>query len=82
MSPSVEVVVLDQDGNRVTDREFPITLELLDDRDRVRGTGTVTTSSGVATFTIRINRDGEYRLRASTDGLPSVESDRFEVEDD
>ena len=82
MSPSVEVVVLDQSGNRVTDREFPIKLELLDDRDRVRADGTVTTRSGVATFTIRIDRDGEYRLRASTDGLPSVESDRFEVEDD
>ena len=82
MSPSVEVAVLDQNGNLVTDREFPITVELLDDRDRVRADGTVNTRSGIATFTIRINREGEYRLRASTDGLPSVESDRFEVEDD
>jgi hypothetical protein len=39
------------------------------------------TRSGVATFTIRLDREGEYRLRASTDGLPSVESDRFEVEE-
>jgi hypothetical protein len=82
MSPSVEVAVLDQSGNLVTDREFPITLELLDDRGSVRADGTATTRSGVATFTIRVNKDGEYRLRASTDGLPSVESDRFEVEDD
>jgi hypothetical protein len=66
----------------VTDRVFPIMLELLDRRDRVRADGTVNTRSGVATFTIRIDREGEYRLRASTDGLPSVESDRFEVEDD
>jgi hypothetical protein len=35
----------------------------------------------VATFTIRIDRKGKYRLRASTDGLPSVRSDRFEVDD-
>jgi adhesin/invasin len=82
MSPSVEVSVLDQNGNLVTDRQFPIKLQLIDDRNRVRADGTVNTRSGVATFTIRINRDGEYRLRASTDGLPSVESDRFEVEDD
>jgi hypothetical protein len=82
MSPSVQVAVLDQNGNLVTDREFPIKLELIDDRGRVRADGTVNTRSGVATFTIRISRDGEYRLRASTDGLPSVESDRFEVEDD
>jgi hypothetical protein len=82
MSPSVQVAVLDQAGNLVTDREFPIKLELLDDRGRVRAEGTARTRSGVATFTIRLSRDGEYRLRASTDGLPSVESDRFEVEDD
>lgn len=82
MSPSVEVAVLDQSGNLVTDQEFPITLELLDRGGRVRADGTAMTRSGVATFTIRIDRDGEYRLRASTDGLPSVESDRFEVEDD
>ncbi len=82
MDPSVEVVVEDESGNPVTDREFEIKLELLDRRGRVRADGTVTTRSGVATFDIRIDRDGEYRLRASTDGLPSVESDRFEIEDD
>ena len=82
MSPSVEVAVVDQAGNLVTDREFPIKLELLDDRGRVRADGTAATSSGVATFTIRIDRRGEYRLRASTDGLPSVDSDGFEVERD
>ena len=82
MSPPVQVAVLDQNGNLVTDREFPIKLELIDDRDRVRADGTVNTRSGIATFTIEISRDGDYRLRASTDGLPSVISDRFEVEDD
>lgn len=82
MSPSVEVAVLDQAGNLVTDREFPIKLELLDSDDRVRAEGTVETRSGIATFTIRVDREGEYRLRASTDGLPSVASDQFQVEDD
>ena len=82
MSPSVEVAVVDQAGNLVTDREFQIKLELLDSRDRVRADGTSETRSGVATFTIRIDRDGEYRLRASTDGLSSAESDRFEIKKD
>ena len=82
MSPSVEVAVVDQSGDRVTDQELDIKLELLDNRDQVRADGTNRTSGGVATFTIRVSRRGEYRLRASTDGLPSVDSDRFEVEDD
>jgi hypothetical protein len=82
MSPSVEVVVLDQAGNRVTSQEFDIKLELLDDHNQVRADGTDRTSGGVATFTVQISRRGEYRLRASTDGLPSVESDPFKVEKD
>lgn len=82
MSPPVEVAVLDQSGDVVTDRDFEINLELLDRRGKVRADGTVTTRSGVATFTISIDRRGEYRLRATTDGLPSVESDRFEVDED
>ena len=82
MDPPVEVAVEDQSGNPVTDREFEIKLELLDDDDEVRAEGTVTTRSGVATFNIRVDRRGDYRLRASTDGLPSVESDQFEIERD
>ena len=82
MEPPVEVAVVDQSGDPVTDREFEIKLELLDDDGDVRADGTVTTRSGVATFDIRIDRRGDYRLRASTDGLPSVESDGFEIERD
>jgi hypothetical protein len=82
MSPSVEVAVLDESGRLVTDRELQIKLELLDDDNRVRAEGTSPTRSGVATFTVRINREGEYRLRASSDGLPSIISNEFEVEDD
>jgi Bacterial Ig-like domain (group 1) len=82
MSPSVQVAVLDQNGNLVTDRDFAIKLELLDDEDKPRAEGTSNTRSGVATFTIRVNKEGEYRLRASTNGLPSIFSTDFEVEDD
>jgi hypothetical protein len=83
MSPPVEVAVLDQSGDLVTDQEFEIMLELIDDEDRVRADATLTTQSGVATFSnIRISRDGDYRLRASTDGLPPILSDEFEIQDD
>jgi hypothetical protein len=82
ISPDVQVQVLDQFDNLVTDQDFSITLELLDKKDEVRADGTNSTQSGVATFTIRIDRRGDYRLRASTDGLPSVESDRFKVRKD
>lgn len=81
MSPSVEVAVLDESGRLVTDRELQIKLELLDDDNRVRAEGTSPTRSGVATFTVRINREGKYRLRASSDGLPSIISNEFEVEE-
>lgn len=85
ISPSVEVVVLDQSGNRVTDREFEIKLELRRDGDRgkLKGDRSERTQAGVARFPdLEVDRDGEYRLRASADGLPSVDSDRFEVQDD
>jgi hypothetical protein len=81
ISPPVEVVVLDQDGNRVTDGQFRINLELLGDDDaRLRGDRSRLTQSGVATFDdLRVDRDGDYRIRASTDGLPPVDSDQFHI---
>jgi hypothetical protein len=83
MSPPVEIAVLDQSGNLVTDESFQIKLELIDDDDKVRAEGTRSTESGVAVFAnIRISRDGDYRLRASTRGLPSILSNEFEIEDD
>jgi hypothetical protein len=84
ISPPVEVVVLDQSGNRVTDREFEVKLELrTNDRGKLKGDRTARTQGGVARFPdLEVDREGEYRLRATVDGLPSVESDRFEVEDD
>jgi len=84
ISPPVQVEVLDLAGNRVTGGEFEIKLDLSGGRDgKLKGDRTERTVSGVATFQdLRIERDGHYRLRASTDNLPSVESVEFEVEDD
>jgi adhesin/invasin len=87
ISPAVEVVVLDQSGNRMTDREFEVNLELIrEGRGRqgsLRGDRSQRTQAGVARFPdLEVDRDGDYRLRASADGLPSIQSNRFEVEDD
>lgn len=83
ISPPVVVVVLDQFGNLVTDREFTIRLDLIDVRSgRSMGHDERRIRSGVATFAdLRINPAGEFRLRASTAGLPSVDSNRFDVAD-
>lgn len=82
VSPPVEVEVLDRDGNRVTSREIEVKLDLIGERDgRLRGHTRQWTESGVATFSdLKIEREGNYRLRASADGLPSVDSDPFEVQ--
>jgi hypothetical protein len=76
-------VVLDRDGNRVTGEQFRINLELLGDEDaRLRGDESERTESGVATFDdLRVDREGNYRIRASTDGLPSADSDQFHIRD-
>jgi hypothetical protein len=82
ISPPVEVVVLDRDGNRVTDEQFRVNLELRgnDDDGKLKGDHSEQTRSGVATFDdLKVDKDGDYRIRASTDGLPSVDSDQFHI---
>jgi hypothetical protein len=77
--------VLDEDGNVVTQGSFEVKLELVggDDDAELEGEDEERTESGIATFDdIEINREGHYRLRASTDGLPSADSNEFEVEED
>jgi hypothetical protein len=84
ITPPVEVVVLDANGQRVTEGQFEIMLELTGDDDgELKGDRRQRTRFGVATFDdLKVDEEGEYRLRASADGLPSVDSDRFEVHDD
>jgi hypothetical protein len=87
IEPPVQVVVLDEAGNPVTQGEFEITLELVGDghqgRGDLDGERTELTHAGTATFDdLSVKRDGHYRLRALADGLPSVESDEFEIEED
>jgi hypothetical protein len=87
ISPPVQVEVLDQAGNLVTQGQFEITVELIGDgrqgRGRLDGDRRKLTQGGVATFDdLSVERDGDYRLRASADGLPSVDSDQFEVSTD
>jgi hypothetical protein len=81
ISPPVEVQMVDRDGNRVTSREIEVKLDLIGERDgKLGGHTRLRTASGVARFTdLKVEREGNYRLRASADGLPSVDSDRFEV---
>lgn len=84
ITPPIEVVVLDQDGDPVTSQQIEVKLDLIGERDgRLRGDTRERTESGVARFSdLNVEREGNYRLRASADGLPSVDSDRFEVQHD
>jgi hypothetical protein len=82
IEPAIRVAILDQNG-LVTQGEFEINLEVLGDSDaRLKGHAKETTRSGVATFDdIKIDREGEYRLRATAAGVPSVQSEAFQIHD-
>jgi Bacterial Ig-like domain (group 1) len=81
MFPPVLIEVLDQNGSRVTDQQIEIKLELIGDNDgRLKGDERERTRSGVATFDdLEVDKEGDYRLRATADGLPAVESNAFEI---
>jgi hypothetical protein len=81
ISPPVEVEILDQFGSRITDREFTIRLDLIEiQTGRSKGFDERRTRSGVAVFDeLQINGAGEFRLVATTDGVPSVNSEPFVV---
>jgi hypothetical protein len=69
----------------VTGGSFEINLEMVggDDDAKLRGGDKRKTESGIATFDdIKVDQEGHYRLRASTGGLPSADSNEFEVEED
>jgi len=84
IEPAVEVAVLDQDGHPVTNQDIQVKLDLIGDKDgKLKGGTRERTESGVARFPgLKVERDGNYRLRASADGLPSVDSEEFEVHGD
>jgi hypothetical protein len=82
LDPAVQVAVLDQNGQVVTEGQFEIKLQLLGDHDdgELKGHEREQTRSGIAIFNdLRIEKEGQYRLRASSDGLPSDDSDVFEI---
>jgi hypothetical protein len=81
ISPAVEVVVLDAAGDRYTGGDIEIKLELTGDNDgKLGGHRTERTHSGVATFSdLKVDHRGEYRLHASADGLPTVDSRSFQI---
>jgi Bacterial Ig-like domain (group 1) len=83
INPPVQVVVLDEDGERVTQGGFKVKLELIgSDHGNLKGHRDENTRDGVATFEdLKVDREGDYRLRASVDGLPSVDSDQFQIHD-
>ena len=79
ISPPVVVEILDQSGNRVTDHEVTIRLDLIAIRDgRSMGHEQARTQDGVATYPdLHINVVGEFLLRATSPGLPPVDSEHF-----
>jgi hypothetical protein len=84
ITPSVQVEVLDRNGNRVTRGEFRIRLELTGNDDgKLKGHRDERTRSGVATFDeLEVDKPGDYRLRATADGLAAAESNVFRIFDE
>jgi len=81
VDPAVQVAVLDRNGQVVTQGELEIKLELTGNNGgKLRGHERKKTRSGIATFDdLNVDKEGQYRLRASSDGLPSIDSDVFEI---
>jgi hypothetical protein len=81
MQPAVKVALVDQDGRIVSSSDATITLELNGDQATLKGTRSVETSGGVATFSDlnldKIDGQGTFRLQATTRGLPAAESAQF-----
>jgi hypothetical protein len=64
----------------VTSGQYEIKLELQGDHGKLNGHSTQRTQSGVARFDdLKVDEEGEYRLRASSDGFPAIDSRTFNV---
>ncbi|HEY9015468.1 MAG TPA: hypothetical protein VIM84_10450, partial [Gemmatimonadales bacterium] len=81
ISPAVIVGVLDEAGHLVTGEDFEINLQL-QGHSKLKGHTRERTREGLARFDdLQVEDEGEYRLVASTDGIPPVESKSFEIQE-
>jgi hypothetical protein len=79
ITPAVQVVVEDSNGNAVQGANNPITL-LLSGGSGLNGTLTVTPQNGVASFTdLSVSNAGTYTLQATSSGLQSATSASFNI---
>ncbi len=85
IEPAIVVSIVDAKGNVVPDIHGEVELTLLGGRRaRLRGDTDQALRDGIATFRgLHIDRDARgYRIRASLNGLTSVESSTFDIIDD
>jgi hypothetical protein len=80
ISPAVQVMVQDADGNVVTSATNPVTLALTAGTG-LTGTLTVTPQNGIAAFSnLTLSTVGSYTLLATSSGLTSATSASFSVD--
>jgi hypothetical protein len=80
ISPAVQVVIQDADGNVVTTATNPVTLALTAGTG-LAGTLTVTPQNGIAAFNnLTLSTVGTYTLSATSSGLTSATSAGFTVD--
>jgi hypothetical protein len=80
ITPAVQVMVEDANGNAVTTATNPVTLALATGTG-LGGTLTVTPQNGIAAFSaLTISAVGSYTLSATSPGLTSVTSSSFTVD--
>ena len=83
--PAVQVTIVDKDGARVRSAEPTVRMDVQRKPGGgvLQGTTSVKAKEGIAVFTdLRVNLEGEYTLRATSEGLTAAESRRFDAEDD
>jgi Chitobiase/beta-hexosaminidase C-terminal domain len=80
IAPAVQVVVEDSSGHVVTTAANPVSLLVSDSTATFAGTLTATPQNGVATFSnLSIGTAGTYTLSATSNGLPSANSNGFTI---
>jgi hypothetical protein len=80
ISPAVQVMVQDANGNAVTNATNPVTVALTSGTG-LAGTLTVTPQNGIAAFSnLTVSTVGRYTLLATSSGLTSATSSSFTVD--